>query len=161
VAIRTELCPKEILDAFLEHGFPRLDSPLKHIPCGLLKEIVNRPHLHQYLSKELEIFGKVDLCELVDLLTKIKLDKLMLPHRWTVSDWILLEQKIQQVFAKWGPETPIHIEGCGHHCFSTDTGNAGWLYIYQIKCDLVNLPTALSREIAAALSNKRKHENNN
>jgi hypothetical protein len=106
----------------------------------------------------LEVIDNGDLCELVDVLTKIKLDKLTLPWNWSVSNWSLLEQKIQQVYEKWGLETPIHIESGRSRSFYIKNADEEALYINQIKCDLVNLPTALSREITMALCNKNKQQ---
>jgi hypothetical protein len=85
-----------------------------------------------------------------------------LPLYWKISDWSLLEQKVQQVFEKWGPETPIRIESDNKQYLCTCETIANSICINQIKCDLVNLPVALSREITMALCNiiKKQQQKN-
>lgn len=94
--VQADKCYPESLDTFLEHGIPLLTGLPKRIPHSLLMEIANRPHLHQHLPDDLRVASasqniqkSVDLCEVMDMLTKIKVQKLTLPSYWCISDWSL------------------------------------------------------------------------
>jgi hypothetical protein len=106
-----------------------------------------------------------DLCDKLDLLLKYKVDVIALSFV-SITNWESMKQKIQEIYAKRGPETRIRV--CHKYCSVTiwlwwlyDSGMYGEnvnIDLGEVNMDLADFPNMVAERSMAYLFDRQRFE---